>query len=505
MRASSAWFANAEQWRRGAALGAFVLAVVIPRFADLGRILTIDEPLWQARGAQFIEGLATLDFPKTFTHVHPGVTTAWLVGLVQHSGSFAVSQAAIALAVTLGILASTYVLIRLTSFWVGSAAGAVLALDPFFIAHSRVIHTDALLGTFLLLTVLLLLLYRQTGERRYLVASGMVGGLVALTKFSGLVILPLFPLLVWYRGIRLRSLARQGAAWVACMLLTVVLLWPALWLPTKKNIGFFVERMSVLLQEEKGRGGEEHWWYYGREILFRTTPVSLVLGVFGTAAAVTAFRWWSPHGETGRQLGMVVLALVSAGVVRTVVLSFAGTKSDRWILQLFFALDIAALYGVLVLARATTAMTRLPFRVTASAGVLAVLVSLAADVWREHPYTLAHYNRLFGIEDRRKLGWGEGLEQVADWLETRPNAGVPVVSYYPRVLSEFYDGQVERLVHANEPRYKYVVLYRSMFERLPDSYESPFIAKYLDRETPLFVANVNGLPFAWVFENKGGP
>ena len=135
----------------------------------------------------------------------------------------------------------------------------------------------------------------------------------------------------------------------------------------------------------------------------------------------------------------------------------------------------------------------------ARAGALVVVG--AADAARLHPYYLAHYNRLFPIAPDRKLGWGEGLEQVAAYLNERPDAGVPVLSYYPGVLARFYRGRVERLVHADEPGYPYVVLYRSMFERPSDAYESDFLRRYLGKETPHYVVTINGLPYAWVFQN----
>lgn len=519
---------------RDAALAFLLVAVLVPRLKSLGVILTIDELLWRARGAQFLEGLATLDFPKTFTQVQPGVTTAWLAALARPWELLAASQAAVALAVSLGLLVSAYLLVRLTSFWTGMAAAAVLALDPFFIAHSRVVHTDALLATFQLLSVLFLLLFRREHARRYLLLSAVAGGLTVLTKQHGFLLWAFVPLLLLaaarLKGASARSALRPAAAWVGIALLTVVLLWPALWVPTPRNARAFVDRMKIQLAEERGRGGEEHWWYYGREFVFRLTPAATVLAPIGLLAAgvsrvagrrrradvppgfrashLRETRGWVAGESFDRvrdRLQGVVLPVAVFGILHAVVLSALPTKGDRWILITFLAADLAALAGALALSRWAARAWRRPALAPplAAAVVVGLIGLLAADAARLHPYYLAHYNRLFPIASDRKLGWGEGLEQVAVFLERRPDAGAPVVSYFPRVLAHFYRGEVERLVRADEPRYRYVVLYRSMFERPADAYESDFLRRYLGVERPLHVVTINGLPYAWVYENQG--
>jgi 4-amino-4-deoxy-L-arabinose transferase-like glycosyltransferase len=253
--------APAPRLLRIVAVSGFLAATLVPRLTGVGSIVTIDEPLWEARGARFLEGLAVGDFPKTFTHVHPGVTTAWLVGLARPWGTLAAAQAAVAIAVSIGLVCITYVLARLTSFWVGLAAGTTLALDPFYIAHSRVVHTDALLATFLLLTAVLLLFFRSTRLRRYLVFAGVSGGLAALTKLQGLVLFPLVVVALHRRGQSWRVTAEDVAVWGIAAGLAVVLLWPALWVPTLANVRFFIERMTIELREIGVRGGEEYWWF----------------------------------------------------------------------------------------------------------------------------------------------------------------------------------------------------------------------------------------------------
>ncbi|TSC72468.1 MAG: dolichyl-phosphate-mannose-protein mannosyltransferase [Parcubacteria group bacterium Gr01-1014_38] len=484
--------------------------VLVPRLAGLGTSLTIDEPLWIARGAKFIEGLATLDVGKTFTNIHPGVTTAWLAGVADQFQSLAASQGAIAFAVSCALFVSAYLLVKLTSFWVGLAMAAALALDPFLVAHSRVVHTDALLALFLLLTTLLLMLYQRTRARRYLVMSGVTAGFVLLTKLHGAIFLVGCLLLLRFSSSSLRSWIRLAAVWALASIITIIALWPALWVPTKTNIDAFYKQAGISLGEARGRGGEERWWYYPREFLFRTTPVVTVLAPIGMLTALAHMKRRARRApqstavsDSLSDLHAVALTVFLLAAGYAGVISVFSTKSDRWILILFLAADLLAMSGASALGGFLGRMAPSARPWAARAVVAGLFLVLNAwEVQRLHPYPLAHYNRLFPIRENRKLGWGEGLEHAAEFLNAQPDAGVPVVSYYPRVLAKFYHGQVERLVRSHEPGFRYVVLYRSMFERSNDSYETAFLQRYLGRVTPLSVVTINGLPYAWVYENQ---
>ena len=164
-------------------------------------------------------------------------------------------------------------------------AGLLIALNPFHVALSRVIHHDALSTNFILTSSLSLIIYLAINpQRRWLVLSGIMAGLGMLTKLTGFFMIPYFGLLgllsllaIWARknneisssealplpqpsplkgegatplsligkGVGsegqpliqqdisvLKALTRllvDGILWFVLAVMTYILLWPALW------------------------------------------------------------------------------------------------------------------------------------------------------------------------------------------------------------------------------------------------------------------------------------
>ena len=84
---------------------------------------------------------------------------------------------------------------RLFGRWVAVIGATFLSFSPLFLAQSRRVHTDALAAVFVLLTVLSLLLYCETPQkRRYLIGSGIAYGLACLAKSNSLILLLWLPI-----------------------------------------------------------------------------------------------------------------------------------------------------------------------------------------------------------------------------------------------------------------------------------------------------------------------
>ncbi|HEU0164759.1 MAG TPA: hypothetical protein VFQ54_06910, partial [Thermomicrobiales bacterium] len=60
----------------GASL-AIGLLYFLPRYDDIHRVVTVDEPLWLGRSANFLDGLLFLHPLDTYQFAHPGVMTMW--------------------------------------------------------------------------------------------------------------------------------------------------------------------------------------------------------------------------------------------------------------------------------------------------------------------------------------------------------------------------------------------------------------------------------------------
>jgi 4-amino-4-deoxy-L-arabinose transferase-like glycosyltransferase len=243
--------------RRGppAWLIALSLAVVAlaPRCLGLADFYTIDEAYhWPMRVRLFAEALRQRDWAATDLTGHPGVTTMWLgalgrwlgqaAGVRDQSGSGAgaayLATLRLPLAATnaLAVAAGYLALRRLLRPGVALLAGLLWATSPFLVAHSRLLHLDALLTSFMTLSVLLLLVAttddrrparQETGDKRQersaktplvsglrspvsrlpvspmvsgrwsVVGSGVCAGLALLTKAPSLFLLPFAGLLLF--------------------------------------------------------------------------------------------------------------------------------------------------------------------------------------------------------------------------------------------------------------------------------------------------------------------
>jgi hypothetical protein len=229
----------------------FVIALV-PRLLALDAFLTPDEFLWVGRSRDFLVGILSRDWSATLQTGHPGVTTMWTGSLAilykyltrpslapgdlltfarQVSNEPIDANYVAALRFPTVILASLTVVAfywltaRLLNRHTALIAACLLALNPFYIAHSRLLHHDALATTFMTLSLLPMIGYWLGGwGRRWLLASGVMAGLAFLSKSSATFLMPFCAsvgvgacVLAWRRGgtHRLGGYQPIGAGWGA--------------------------------------------------------------------------------------------------------------------------------------------------------------------------------------------------------------------------------------------------------------------------------------------------
>jgi hypothetical protein len=177
-------------------MGVMVLALIgvafaAPRLLGLGRFVTADEPTWGKRAATFYLALSKGNYAATFLSPHPGVTTMWAgagayqlkfpkylrVGELRIGDSelfekfyrhgprpievLATARALVVL-LNLAVFLLGFIFARRLFGLLPALVGFLLiAFDPFYLAHSRLLHVDALLSSFLFLSVLAYLVFLQ--------------------------------------------------------------------------------------------------------------------------------------------------------------------------------------------------------------------------------------------------------------------------------------------------------------------------------------------------------
>ncbi len=517
-----AWFLALALW----------LVALVPRILHLDDFFTVDESFhWVWRIMHFMDALNRERWDLTNLTGHPGVTTLWLGSLGRtiafavglhgpewYKGSadyLALLRLPLAIVNSAAVAVGYLALRRLLSNGTALLAGGMWALSPFLIAHSRLLHMDALLTSFMTLCVLLLLLALVNAETPptatigpwlALVGAGVCGGLALLTKAPSLLLLPAVGgLLLWYSPSvgatrRVWWVIVRGVVWAVAAALVFWAGWPALWVAPGEALGHVAEEII-------GNGAQPHpsgnyflgrpvadpgWLFYPAVVLWRSTPVMLV----GLLLLPLALR---RHPDQRRPL----LALAAFALLFALAMSMLPKKFDRYLLPIWPTLEILAAAGL---------MTLLDFSFwprllhTAGGAYRTLLLTVAAllallNAWY-HPYYLAYFNPLVGggrtAQEVMLVGWGEGMEQVGAWLRTRPDlTRSPVMSWDPRTLEPFVPVRVVELNALNlEERASYAVLYSRGTQRQGDT----SIYQEIAQTPPLYTLRQHGITYARVYQ-----
>jgi hypothetical protein len=544
-------------------VSALFLIALAPRLPDLGQFLTSDEQTnIVIAGSDVITAVLQGNLAGTYWHFYPGVTMSWAdalgLGLGWVLARLGGSEAAtfsdylyhdlrelVVVArlpyVFLSALFSPALFLllrRLFDPWLALAAALLVALDPFFLAHSRVAHGDMPVSVFMALSTLSLLLYVRAGGRKLLVISGLLGGLAALTKAPGQFMAPLVVVVAaghWlaasFRASRLDwALARRWLldllVWSGPALALFVLLWPAMWVDPAGT----VRRMLV---ETLGKSGEGHLVFFRGQptldpglgfylyvIPFRMTPLTSLGALISLGLGVVGLVRWRRLSAAETGLYQNMLGLWGFVILLLLIGNLSPKKQDRYLLPLFPILDVLAALGWLGLwrylitrfqdwpdkrsgprlgkfgtaRRLRASLTWLP--------ILALVGTQAAMSLPHHPYYLAYFNPMLGGLRRAVqttlVGWGEGLEQAAGYLNRKPDAEALYVAVTPaQAFLPFFKGQGANF-YTNDIAFRadYVVIYQAQKQRLAPS---PEIVRYFEAQPPEHVVEIEGVPYAWIY------
>jgi 4-amino-4-deoxy-L-arabinose transferase-like glycosyltransferase len=528
------------------------VVAALPRVLALGLFLTDDEAnFWLARSDIFLKAIASGDFAATAITAHPGVTTMWLGaggimlrrallgwGLLQ-SDAFPVVLALMRLPAALThvavILVGYALLRRMLAPGLAALAALLWAADPFVIGYSRLLHTDALAGSFMALSLLAACLYwNHDRRRRWLVLSAVGGGLAFLSKSPSLVLLPAVGLVAvlggqnqeprtgnrassdgsWFLVLgseipglfkHRRALAAAVIAWLVLAALTVFALWPALWVSPLQayrqiQIGVAIEgaQPHMLGNFFLGRADDAPGpLYYPAALALRTTPLTLL----GLVLLPLAWRreWPAPARRDLAALAGFVVLFVAA-------MSLFPKKFDRYIEPAFPAIDVlaaAGLWWIVDWVQRKSTICNLQSTIRPTLASIVALVALLNVAWW-HPYSIVAFNQALGGTPAGArtfaVGWGEGLEQVAGWLNQQPDiTGVRTVALRVTSLRPFMrpGAQVDFPKEDQlRDRTGYVVVYLAQVQA--GGADGAF-AQFYGQAPPLHTVRIHGVDFAWIY------
>ncbi len=555
---------NREFWLKTLTLLVVLLAMGLPRLTALDRFVTPDEPKWLMRSANFFLSLAQKDFANTYQKEHPGVTIMWAGAAgflyrfpsyvtqgpgqqerpqqfhryLENHGASALDLletgrrlvvAAILIVLALAYLAAT----RLVGLLPAFIGFLLIAFDPFLIALSRLLHLDGLLSALMLLSVLAWLNYLYRGRRWYdLALSAGAAGVSWLTKSPGLFLFPFIGLTcvieivrTWRAGGQASGwktvwhFAAPALIWTGIAALVFVAFWPAMWVnPLNTLQQIFTGAASYAAEGHDSitffngaiyTAGISDWSFYPVNFFWRTTPL-VIAGLLLLAIALILpgkFPMSIQEKWIVFYLGLFVLSY-------TVFMTLGAKKFDRYLLPVFAPLNILAGWGWVAILKP---LLEKPQASSANAGhrlkwlggvaILAVVViAQGASAGQTYPYYFSYYNPLAGGSQRAPqvmmIGWGEGLDQAARYLNSQPDAEkLSVASWYPDgPFSYIFRGKTQQQdLPANPqdlPRLDYLVLYAHQWQRQLPSQE---FLDFFATQTPEKIFSIDGLEYARVY------
>lgn len=474
------------------------LAVLLPRIFELDKFATIDEPEWVYQGGNFYYALGQRDFAETHRRSHPGVTAMWagaisfLIEFPEYRGlgqgyiptgrmgafldSYEIKSIDLLETARVFIVLGTAVSLTLAFYFAWRLFGPLpafvgflfLAFDPFHTALTRVLHHDGTMSNMSLLAMLALLSYFFRGRKLFdLVISAVAAGISVLAKvygvfnflFMGLLILVVFWQKHYSKGERSLSLFAKkylipGILWVVIAFGAMVVLWPALWVePIGTLVSLFegatkyaTTGVPVFLMGTRINSishPTKILLFYPVYYVWRSTPLVLIglfLLVFVYFGKIGIFRQNDQH--------QIALHLAIFAFLFTVSLYFSKFKADRYQLAIYPPLDLLAGLGwVGVITWLSQRFTR-AWKLLYTYILIAVIVLIQAIGTLQHyPYYFTYLNPLLGGAKKGvevvSVGWGWGLDQVADYLNSKPNAENLSVSapFGAGGLSFFFKGE----------------------------------------------------------------
>jgi 4-amino-4-deoxy-L-arabinose transferase-like glycosyltransferase len=400
----------------------------------------------------------------------------------------------------------------------------------------------------------------------WLIASAICAGLAVLSKLPALGLFPVIGLMALSFVLHeqqhtpkplthyLLPLAIRLGVWGIVVLITVVALWPTFW---ESPIRAF-EAMQYGAEVE---GGNPHMMgnfflgekneapgirFYPVALAMRTTPWSL-LGLF-----LLPFVWHRGQtlgqtlGPSWREIGL----LAGWTVVFVAAMSIFPLKFNRYLVPVFPSVDILAAVGLVwgagwlpprlvnlahfirytyqtriahplpngvqQLWQRLSRLSRLPRfsglrrRVTMQTAptilLSGVMLVAAINAFWYHPYSITYFNQALGGAqagvETFLAGWGEGLDQVADWLNEQPDiTSVVTVSRLDTLLNPYlkeyaYATRREDGELPDQAGYLVVYFRHMQWGQLPPPYRDFFYGP----QKPLHIVNLHGVEYAWIYQ-----
>jgi Dolichyl-phosphate-mannose-protein mannosyltransferase len=325
-------------------------------------------------------------------------------------------------------------------------AAALACFEPNLVAHSSLVTTDIGVTLFIFLTVFLLWEYVNSPSWSRLVATGICTGMAAVSKFSGLLLIPIVITVLLFIGrdrpvlLPLKEIPKRyrNKLFESAAALLVIFVFAFLTIPPVYFFDGFATWLSGLqlllnIMEEGrpafflGTYSQEGWWNYFLMVFLIKTPIftiALVIACLALYKAGSALRW---------REAVFLLA--------PVILFFAVTTQSKLAIGVRHILPVYPFLFVLA-SRLATVQFRPRWLAPLLVGAPVVFTGISSV--RTAPHQLAYFNEIVGGPDRgyyylgdSNLDWGQDLKGLKTYTE-KEKLPIIYLSYFGTAPPDYY-------------------------------------------------------------------
>jgi len=429
-------------------------------------ILNSDGARWYRRSENFLQAIKTADFASTYQHYQPGVTLMWVNSVtrkavweaqdwlktprwsLENSQDFpkinAVSTTILVLILSVLFIYQMFVISRITSVKVALIYGFFVSTEPYLIGIDRWFHLTSL-ESYLAFSAYLTYLYSLANRTKLsTVATGVLVALSALSKLTGIVVLPLILLTEGVRTYYSRKFRRSfvsAAIIIVSFVVTSFILFPALWV----DFSSVMQKLSSAVVSAVNDDPRAQYFnppfsyiYYLVILVYKLSPVTLFYFVASLVLFIRQLRRKEPVQ------GKFVLAYL---LTFFLVLTASTKKIDRYCLVFIQPLILfSSIY-----------LSKLRNKTLVAVIVLQLLTS-GFIYFKDFPALSGYYSPIFGdAQTALNIGVyensGEYFAQAAFYLNNKGRADV----YMPDNYESFKYFYRANTLRDFSPSAKYVV------------------------------------------------
>jgi 4-amino-4-deoxy-L-arabinose transferase-like glycosyltransferase len=415
----------------------------------------------------------------------------------------------------------------------------IIALDPFFIALTRMNHLDAPQAIFMFLSILAFLTYLFRGKRGLdLVVSGAAGGLAFLSKLPGIFIVPTIGVVSIWDYFKTKFFGKSNNSslawksfwkmvqslviWVLVFIVVYAAFWPAMWVQPVETVKKVFDQSygyaSTIVEEDRSddelnpelsvRRPLSFYLRYPVSHLWRTTPVVLIGLLLLFYAYISKNDLVNEEAFRRSVIGLLIFV-----IIYTVGMTLPNENSEKYYAPVHIVMGLLAGLGWYSSShRLSKRLHRFRGKYLQTALLFLVIFIQLIWVYRSFPYFYTYYNPLLGglqkAAQTRLVGVGEGLDQAGLYLMSKPNSSqLQVMAWFGTgPLSYYFDGEVTPLFIANSawtPEFvqklsesDYLVIYINQKNRN----QPPELFKLLAGIEPEHIITISGAEYAWIYK-----